>query len=49
MRTSEETTEVGYFALADTTEMDLGDFDRQRVADAFAARTATLIRDTLTQ
>ena len=48
LRTSEETTEVGYFALADITEMDLGDFDRQRVAVAFAARTATLIRDTLT-
>lgn len=48
LRTSEETTEVGFFTLVDIKEMDLGDFDRQRVADAFAAETDTFIRDTLT-
>lgn len=48
LRTSEETTEVGYFELEDFRAMDVGDFDRQRIEDTFAAETATFIRDTVT-
>jgi ADP-ribose pyrophosphatase YjhB (NUDIX family) len=48
LRTSEETTEVGYFDLADIRGTDVGDFDRQRIEDTFAAETAAFVRDTLT-
>jgi len=43
--TSEETTEVGYFFRADIERMDVGDFDRQRIDDAFAAQAAAFVRD----
>jgi ADP-ribose pyrophosphatase YjhB (NUDIX family) len=39
-----ETTEIGYFALADTEQMEIGEMDRLRIADAFAAQTATMVR-----
>lgn len=42
---SEEAIEVGYFTPAEVESMDLGDFDRQRVADAFAAQPSALVRD----
>ena len=45
LSTSEETTEVGYFSRVDTEHMDVGDFDRQRIADAFADREAAFVRD----
>ncbi len=47
LRTSDETTEAGYFSVADMKDLDVGDFDRQRIEDTFAATAATLIRDTL--
>jgi len=42
--TSDETTEVGYFSLSDIEHLDIGDFDRQRIADGFAAQTAAFVR-----
>ena len=42
---SDETTEIGYFSRADTEHMDIGDFDHQRIADAFAAQAAAFVRD----
>jgi ADP-ribose pyrophosphatase YjhB (NUDIX family) len=43
--TTEEAIEVGYFTRAEMESMDLGDFDRQRVADAFAAQPIAFVRD----
>jgi len=40
----DETTEVGYFSLSDIEHLDIGDFDRQRIADGFAAQTAAFVR-----
>lgn len=40
----DETTEVGYFSRADVEHMDIGDFDRQRIADGFAAQAAAFVR-----
>lgn len=40
----DETTEVGYFSRADVEHMDVGDFDRQRIADGFAASADTFVR-----
>ena len=48
LRTSEETTEVGYFSRADIERMDMGGFDRQRIDDAFAAQAAAFVRDDFT-
>ena len=45
LRTSEETTEVGYFSRQEIEQMELGGFDRQRVDDGFAAQTATFVQD----
>ena len=44
---SDETTEVGYFSFDQIKEMNLGDFDRQRVADGFAFQGHTFIQDTI--
>jgi ADP-ribose pyrophosphatase YjhB (NUDIX family) len=40
-----EAIEVGYFTTAEVESMDLGNFDRQRVADALAAQPSALVRD----
>lgn len=48
LRTSEETTDVGYFSRADIEDMDMSDFNRQRVDDAFAAQAAAFVRDDYT-
>jgi 8-oxo-dGTP pyrophosphatase MutT (NUDIX family) len=41
---SDETTAIGYFAQAEIARLDMGEVDRARVADAFAAQTAAFIR-----
>jgi len=45
LSTSEEASEVGYFSRAEIEQMDISDWNRQRIDDAFAARTAALVRD----
>ncbi len=45
LRASEETTQVGFFSHAEVEHLDMGEFDRLRIGDAFAAHTATLVRD----
>ena len=45
LRPSSETTEVGYFSPGEIEHLEMGKFDRQRVADAFARQEAALIRD----
>ena len=45
LRPSSETTEVGYFSLDEIEHLEMGRFDRQRVADAFARQEAALVRD----
>jgi 8-oxo-dGTP pyrophosphatase MutT (NUDIX family) len=42
--TSDETTAIGYFAQAEIAGMDMGEVDRARVADGFAAQEAACIR-----
>ncbi|MBU0495399.1 MAG: NUDIX domain-containing protein [Chloroflexi bacterium] len=44
LKASDETTEVGYFSLVDIESMNIGDFDRQRIADGFAAHAAAFVR-----
>ncbi len=41
----DETIDVGYFTLEETSKMDIGGFDRQRIADGFAFRGRSLVRD----
>lgn len=48
LRTSEETTDVGYFSRVDIEDMNMSDFNRQRVDDAFAAQAAAFVRDDYT-
>ena len=45
LRTSEETADVGYFSRADIEDMDMSDFNRQRVDDAFAAQAVAFVRN----
>jgi ADP-ribose pyrophosphatase YjhB (NUDIX family) len=45
LRTSEETTEVGYFARADVENMDMSGFNRQRVDDALADQDVAFVRN----
>ncbi|MBN1136544.1 MAG: NUDIX domain-containing protein [Anaerolineae bacterium] len=45
LRPSSETTEVGYFSQDEIERLEMGRFDRQRVADAFARQEAAFIRD----
>jgi len=45
LRPSFETTEVGYFSRDEIERLEMGRFDRQRVADAFARQEAALVRD----
>jgi len=42
--TSAETTAIGYFTQAEVAGMDMGEVDRARVADGFAAQEAAFIR-----
>jgi ADP-ribose pyrophosphatase YjhB (NUDIX family) len=42
---SDETTEVGYFSRADIDHMNISEFRRQRIEDAFADEPTTFIRD----
>ena len=48
LRTSEETTDVGYYSRPDIEDMDMSDLNRQRVDDAFAAQAAAFVRDDYT-
>ena len=45
LKISEETSEVGYFSRADIHGMDISEFGRQRIDDAFAAQPTPFIRD----
>lgn len=45
LRPQDETTDAGYFSPAETELLEMGRFDRQRVADAFAGREAAFVRD----
>lgn len=45
LRTSEETTEVGYFSRADAEGKDMNGFSRQRIDDAFAAQDIAFVRN----
>jgi ADP-ribose pyrophosphatase YjhB (NUDIX family) len=42
---SSETTEVRYFSPGEIEQLEMGKFDRQRVADAFARQEAAFVRD----
>ncbi len=42
---ADETTAIGYFSAEEAADLDMGGLDRQRIADAFADQTATLVRD----
>jgi len=48
LRSSSETTEVGYFSPGEVERLEMGKFDRQRVADAFARQETAFIRDSWT-
>jgi hypothetical protein len=39
-----ETTDVGYFTASEMEQLEMGDFDRQRVNDSFAAPVQPFIR-----
>jgi ADP-ribose pyrophosphatase YjhB (NUDIX family) len=45
LKTSEETSEVGYFSREEIERLDMSNFNRQRVADGFAAQAATFVRE----
>jgi hypothetical protein len=45
LTTSRETTDVQYFSRGEVERLDMGDFNRQRVDDAFAAQPMTLVRE----
>lgn len=45
LRACEETTEAGYFGGEEIEQMEMSGFNRQRVADGFAVRTATPVRE----
>ncbi len=45
LRTSEETTEVGYFSRADVENMDMSGFNRQRIDDALADQEIAFVRN----
>jgi ADP-ribose pyrophosphatase YjhB (NUDIX family) len=45
LRPSDETTDVGYFSQAEAGQLDIHEFDRQRIADAFAGQDAAFVRD----
>lgn len=41
---SDETTEYGYFTPGEMAEMDMMEHHRERIADAFAGHTTTIVR-----
>ena len=45
IKAGDDATEAGYFSHAETENMDIGSFDRQLIADAFATQEAAFIRD----
>ena len=45
LRTSEETTESGYFSQAEMQGMDIHPFRRPQIADAFAGQAEAFVRD----
>ena len=45
LRPSDETTDVGYFTLAEAKQIDIHDFSRLRIEDAFAGQVAAFVRD----
>lgn len=44
---SDETTDAGYFTLDKIKHMNVGTFDRQRIADGFAYQDVTIVSDLL--
>ena len=44
-KTSDETTAVGYFSQNELTGMNIGTFDRQRLADGFNFQGSTFVRN----
>ena len=44
---SDETTDVGYFSLAEIAKMNIDDFDRQRIADGFDFHGQSFVRDSI--
>ena len=47
LQAGDDAIEVGYFSGSEMEEMDIGHFDRQRIADGFAGQEAAFIRDDL--
>lgn len=45
LRASHETTEVEYFSREEVAGLEMSNFDRQRVDDAFAVQPITLVRE----
>ena len=45
LSTSAETTEAAYFSRATIEELDMNDFDRQRVNDGFAGQSTAFVRE----
>ena len=45
LHNSNETIDVGYFSPAELEHLEIGGFDRQRIADAFTQQEAALVRD----
>lgn len=43
----EETINVGYFSLAETSNLDIGAFDRQRIEDGFNLQKQPFIRNNI--
>lgn len=45
MGTSDETTDVGYFAQTEIDGLDIEGWNRQRICDAFAGQAAAMVRE----
>jgi ADP-ribose pyrophosphatase YjhB (NUDIX family) len=45
LKPSEETTEFGFFALSEISELDMNNLDRKRVLDGFAKSHNALVND----
>jgi NADH pyrophosphatase NudC (nudix superfamily) len=45
LSTSQETTDVQYFSREEIERLEMSDFNRQRVGDAFAAQSSTFVRE----
>ena len=47
LQAGDDAIEVGYFSRAEMVDLEIGPFDRQRIADRFADQEAAFIRDDL--